>query len=82
MIAVNVVEVIELTVHLLSIERIDWPKLHDMFIARDANNGHQLLVEFPVRVCALYLLFINSCHDVAGIESRCVMKAKHVLLLC
>ena len=40
-------------------------------------------VGFPVRVCALNFLVINIFHDVvARIESRCVIKAKHVLLLC
>ena len=33
------------TTHLLSIERADWPKLHDMFKARDANVWQR---EFPV----------------------------------
>ena len=37
-------------------------------------------VWFPVRVCALNLLFINIFHDVVvRVESRCVIKAKHVL---
>ena len=34
-----------ITTHLLSIERADWPKLHDMFKARDANVWQR---EFPV----------------------------------
>ena len=39
-------------------------------------------VRFPVRICALNLLFLNTFYDVAVcIESRCVIKAKHVLLI-
>ena len=70
--------------HLLSIELADWPKVHDMFKARDAKAWQrELPVEFPVRVCALKLLSINVLLDiVARIESRCVIKAKYVLLLC
>ena len=66
--------------NLLSIEGVDWPKLHDMFKARDAKTWQR---EFPVRICALHLLFISIFHDaVASIESRYVIKAKYVLLLC
>ena len=73
-----------LTTHLLSIERTDWPKLHDMFKACDANVWQrEFLVGFPVEVSALNSLFINIYHDVvARIEIRCVIKAKHVLLVC
>ena len=76
--------IISLTTHLLSIERADWPKLHEMFKARDANVWQrQFPVGFPVEVSALNSLFINIFHDVvARIESRCVIKAKHVLLVC
>ena len=70
--------------HLLSIVRTDWPKLHDMFKARDADVWQ---CEFPVgilfEVCVLNSLFINIFHDVvARIETRSVVKAKHVLLVC
>ena len=70
--------------HLLSIERADWPKLHDMFKARDAKAWqHEFSVGFSVRVCASNSLLINIFLDiVAHIESRCVIKAKHVLLVC
>ena len=73
-----------ITTHLLSIERADLLKLHEMFKARDAKSWQRLFpVGFPVRVCALNLLFFNIYHDVvACIESRCVIKAKHVLLVC
>ena len=72
------------TTHLLSIERADWPKLHDMFKARDANLWQRgFPVGFPVEVSALNSLFINIFHDfVARIERGCVIKAKHVLLVC
>ena len=50
----------DVTTHLLSIERADWPKPHDMFKSRDANVWQRE-------------------HDaVARLESRCVIKAKHV----
>ena len=40
-------------------------------------------VGFPVEASALNSLFINIFHGVvACIESRCVIKAKHVLLVC
>ena len=71
--------------HLLSIEPADWPKLQDMFWARGAKTWQrQFPVGFPVRICALYLLFIEIFHEgVARIESRCMIAAKHVfLLLC
>ena len=73
-----------ITTHLLSMERSDWPKLHDMFKASDAKTWQcKFPVGFPVRVCALNLLFINIFHDVvARIESKCVIEPKHVLLLC
>ena len=69
---------------LLSIERSDRPKLHDMFKARDAQTWQRKFpVGFPVRVCALNLSFINIFHDVAArMESRFVIKARHVLLVC
>ena len=75
---------IPLTTHLLSIERHDWPKLHDMLKARDAKTGQRKFpAGFRVRFCALDLLFINFFRDVVvGIESRCVIKSKHVLLVC
>ena len=74
----------QLTMHLLSIERADWPKLHDMFEACDANVWQrEFPVGFPVEVSDLNLLFINIFHDVvARIESRSMIKAKHVLLVC
>ena len=73
-----------ITTHLCSIERAIWPKLHGMFKARDAKAWQrEFPVEFPVRVCASNLLLINIFLDiVARIESRCVIKAKHVLLVC
>ena len=49
---------------LLSIERADWPKLHDMFKTRDVSVWQcDFPVGFPVEVSALNLLFINICHD-------------------
>ena len=73
-----------LTTHLLSIERADWTKLHDMFKARDAEaNQREFPVGVPVRVCASNLLLFNIFLDIiVRIESRCVIKAKHVLLVC
>ena len=42
-----------MTTHLLSIERVDWPKLHDMFKARDAKAWQlKFPVGFPVTLCA------------------------------
>ena len=68
------------TTHLLSIELADWPKLHGMFKALDANV---FPVGYPVEVSAFNSLVINICHDiVACIESRYVIKAKHVLMVC
>ena len=70
------------TTHQLSIERADWPKLHDMFKARDAHTWHEFPVRFPVEVCALNSLYINIFHGVvARIENRRAIKAKHVLLV-
>ena len=71
------------TTRLLSIERADWLKLHDMFNARDAKSWQrQFPVGFPVKVCVLILLFTNIFHDVvARIESRYVIKSKYVLLV-
>ena len=69
--------------HMLSIERADWAKLHNIFKARDTNTWQcEFPVGFPVQVCASNLLLINIFHDVVRIESRCVIEAKHVLLVC
>ena len=77
---VDLLQVVTLTMHLLSIEHADWPKLHDMFKSRDANVWQR---EFPVEASALNSIFINIFHDVvARIESRCLIKVKHVLLVC
>ena len=69
--------------HLLFIEHTDWPKLHDMFKACDTKAWQgEFPVGFPVRVCASNFLLINIFLDiVARIESRCMIKAKHVLLI-
>ena len=77
-------QMFQVTTHLLSIERADWPNLHDMFKARDANVWQrEFPVGFPVEVSALNSLFIYIFHDVVTrIESKCVIKAKHVLLVC
>ena len=74
---------IVITTHLLSIERADWPMLHDMFKARDSKTWQRKFpVVFPARVCDLNLVFISIVHDaVAHIENRCVVKAKRVLLV-
>ena len=66
------------------IERADWPKLHDIFKARDTNVWqHEFPVGFSVEISALNSIFINILHDVvARIESRCEIQAKHVLLAC
>ena len=55
--------------------------ISDMFKARDAKPGQcKFPVGFPVRMCALTLLFINNFDDVVlSIQSRCVIKVKHVL---
>ena len=46
--------------HLLSNERADWPKLHDIFKARDAKTWkREFPVWFPFKVCASNLLSIN-----------------------
>ena len=70
------------TTHLLSIERADWPKLHDMFKARDVNVWQrEFPAGLPVEVSALNSTFINIFHDVVAlIESKCVIKAKHVYI--
>ena len=48
---------------MVSIERADWLKLHDMLNVRDAKSWRRLFPEgFPVRVCALNLLFIKIFH--------------------
>ena len=45
--------IVGITAHLLSIERTDWPKLHDMFKACDANVWQrEIPVGFPVEVSA------------------------------
>ena len=64
------------TTHLLSIERADWPKQSDLFKASDAKTWkRKFSIGFPVRVCALNLLFVNIFHDVVvRKESRCVIK--------
>ena len=55
-----------------------------MFKTRDAKAWQcEFPVGFLVKVCASNLLLINIFLDtVARIESRCVIKAKHVLLVC
>ena len=70
-----------ITMHLLSIERADCPKLHDMFKAFDAKAWQgEFPVAFPVRVCASNLFLINIFLEIlAHIESKGVIKAKHVL---
>ena len=70
------------TIHLLSIKHAEWPKLHDMFKACDTKTWHcKFLVRFPDRICALHLLCFDITRDiVVCIESRCMIKAKHVLL--
>ena len=68
-----------------SIERADWPKLHDMFKAHDDKKCQRKFpVGFPVSDCALNLLFVQilSQDFVVHIEIRCVIKAKRVLLVC
>ena len=64
-----------LNTHLLSVERIE---------ARDANIWQrEFPVRFSVKVSALNSLFNKIFHDgVAFIENRCVVKTKHVLLVC
>ena len=56
---------ITVTTHLLSIECVDWPKLHDMFKAYDANVWQrEFPVGFPVEISALNSIFINIFPDV------------------
>ena len=75
------VNVYSVTTHLFSIERADWPKLHDMFKARDANVWQRIFpVGYPVEVSASYSFYINI-FVVARIESRFVIKAKHYLVV-
>ena len=76
--------VIKVNMHLLSIERADWPKLHDMLKACEANVWQrEFPVGFLVELSALNSIFINIFHDVvARIESRWVIKAKKFLLVC
>ena len=64
----------------LLMERPDWPKLHDMFNARVAtpSNGN-----FPLLRVHFICYLTTSIHDdVALIESRYVIKAKHVSPTC
>ena len=71
--------------YLLSIECADWSRLRDMYEACCAKIWQlKFPVGFPVKVCGLNLLFISICNDivVVRIESGCVIKAKHVSLLC
>ena len=49
-----------LTTHLLSIERADWPKLHDVFKARDAKAWQR---EFPVGIPVKTLCFKFIIHQ-------------------
>ena len=42
--------------NLPSIERADWQKLHDMFIAGDATSSAR---KIAASACAFYLLFVN-----------------------
>ena len=71
-----------MTTHLLPIERADWPKLHNMFEARDAKTWQRKFpVGFPSRVGAFNFLFNIFHHFVVRIDSRCVIKAKYVLLI-
>ena len=67
-----------IALHLLSLERADWPKLHGMFKALDAIVWQrEFPVGFSVEVSALNSLYINIYHDVVvRIESRCVIKAE------
>ena len=69
---------------MLSVERANSPKFHDMFKARDAKVWQrEFPVGFPVEVSALNSTFIKIFHDVvARIESKCVIETKHVLLVC
>ena len=76
--------VLSKTTHLLSIEGADWPRLHNMFKARGVDTWqHEFPVGFPVEVSALNSLFNSIFHDiVARVESKWVIKAKRVLLVC
>ena len=56
---------ITVTTHLLSIECADWPKLHNMFKACDANVWQrEFPVGFPVEISALNSIFIKIFPDV------------------
>ena len=64
---VNILNVNVVSMHLLFIERTDWLKLLDRFNVRDTKSWQRwLTVRFPVRVCALNLLFINIFYDVVA----------------
>ena len=53
-----------ITVHVLSIERAGWPKLHDLFKARDATNRQRQL---PVSARAFYYFYSSApIHDVVA----------------
>ena len=64
-----------MTKYLLSIEHADWPKLHDMFKARDAKTWQRKIpVGFPIRVCALKKFIHHQFQNiVARIERKCVI---------
>ena len=64
-----------LTKYLLSIERTDWPKLDDMFEARDAKPYQpKFPVGFPVRVCALKKFIHHQFQNIAArIGWKCVI---------
>ena len=76
----NIKWIISITTHLISFERADWPKLHDVFKVRDVQASQRnFSTWFPIKVCTLNLLFINVFRDaIVHIERRCVIKAKHV----
>ena len=63
---------ISITTYLLSVERTDWPMLHDIFKARNAKTWQR---KFPV-------VIRQHFHDVvARIESKCVIKGNKACLV-
>ena len=65
-----------ISMHLIPIEGVDWPKLHNMFKTREATTSQRHL---PNSACAFHLLstsiYSRSCCSYTG-----VVKAKHALL--
>ena len=65
-----------ITMHLLSNQHCDWSQQHDMLTYVTSLSKQRRL---PVIICAFYFVIRQLTGGiVAHIESRCVIKAKHV----